>query len=142
MIFAMLGRVLERRASMQHRFAHGALIAVLFVSGCGLMHPDNSAAQAAVSNGIELYNDGDYRGAIKRLADSNEIWKAETPVQLKALKYMAFSYCVTGRQTLCEQQFEKALKLDPAFNLKPGEKGHPLWGPAFERAKRECRKAQ
>jgi hypothetical protein len=49
---------------------------------------------------------------------------------------MAFSYCVTSRQTLCRQQFEKALKIDPAFDLAPGEKGHPLWGAVFDRAKK------
>ena len=53
-----------------------------------------------------------------------------------SLKYMAFSYCVTSRQTLCKQQFDKAFKISPTFDLAPGEKGHPLWTPMFERAKK------
>jgi hypothetical protein len=92
-------------------------------------------AQQAVTAGVEAYNRGEYQGAIRRLT-APEIAAGEKPVQLNALKYAAFSYCLTKRQTLCRQQFDKAFKLDPAFDLAPGEKGHPLWTPAFEQAKR------
>jgi len=92
--------------------------------------------QAALREGIRLYNDGDFNGAIKRL-NSNDI-RSGAPLSTRtaALKYTAFSYCVTSRPKQCQQAFEKALKIDPAFTLEPGEEGHPLWGPAFERAKR------
>lgn len=92
--------------------------------------------KSALSEGIELYDAGDYNGAIKHLSTSSEIWKGDKASQITALKFMAFSYCVTGRQTLCRQQFEKALKLDRSFDLAAGEKGHPLWGPAFDRARK------
>lgn len=92
-------------------------------------------AQSGLKDGIALYNNGDYNGAIKRLG-SADISGGSKAIQLEALKYTAFSYCVTGRQTLCRQQFEKALKLDPAFDLEPGEHGHPLWGPVFTKAKK------
>lgn len=95
-----------------------------------------SAAQATLEAGVDLYNHGEYAAAIKRLRSAPEIWKADKPLQLEALKYMAFSYCVSGRKTLCRQQFQKALKLDPAFDLAPGEKGHPLWGPVFDAVKK------
>ena len=92
--------------------------------------------QAALREGIRLYNEGDFNGAIKRL-NSNGI-RNGSPVRIRvaALKYTAFSYCVTSRPKQCEQAFEKALKIDPDFTLETGEQGHPLWGPAFERAKR------
>ena len=92
--------------------------------------------QAALREGIRLYNEGDFNAAIKRLG-SNDI-RATSPVRIRvsALKYQAFSYCVTSRPKQCEQAFEKALKIDPDFTLESGEQGHPLWGPAFERAKR------
>jgi len=93
-----------------------------------------SASEAVLNEGIALYNNGDFNGAIKKL---NTIQGAEKPVQLSAYKYSAFSYCVSGRQLACRQQFEKALKLDPKFDLEPGEKGHPLWGPVFARAKKK-----
>lgn len=95
-----------------------------------------TAAQTALNEGIHLYDKGDYNAAIKRLSNSPEIWSSEKAIQTRALKYMAFSYCVTSRQTLCRQQFDKALRIDPNFDLAPGEKGHPLWGSVFERAKK------
>src|SRR5438445_2125619 len=82
-----------------------------------------AAAQTALTEGVGLYNKGDYNGAIKRL-NAAEIALGDAPTQVNALKYIAFSYCLTSRQTLCKQQFEKALKLDPTFDLAPGEKGH------------------
>lgn len=96
--------------------------------------------QVALDQGIALYNDGDYSAAVRKLSSSGAIWGGDKAVRLKALKYMAFSYCVMGRQPACRQEFEKALKLDPSFDLDQGEKGHPLWGPVFEKAKKRARK--
>lgn len=98
--------------------------------------PEPPALPAALNDGISLYNKGSYSAAIKRLANAPEIWSADISFQTEALKYMAFSYCVTARKKLCKQQFEKALKLDSNFDLAPGEKGHPLWGPVFNQAKK------
>lgn len=94
-----------------------------------------SPDQAALKDGISEYNNGQYNDAIKHLG-SNEITHGSKATQLTALKYTAFSYCVTSRQTLCQKTFEKAFKIDPNFDLAPGEHGHPLWGPAFTRAKK------
>ena len=88
-----------------------------------------------LKEGIALYNNGDYNGAIKRLGQPDVTGGARA-TQLEALKYTAFSYCVTSRPTQCRQQFDKALKLDPSFDLEPGEHGHPLWGPVFVKAKK------
>jgi len=92
--------------------------------------------QAALRDGIRLYHDGDFDGAIKRLGSNDIRANAPARVRVTALKYQAFSYCVTSRPKQCEQAFERALKIDPGFTLEAGEQGHPLWGPAFERAKR------
>jgi hypothetical protein len=101
--------------------------------------PEISPASRDLYAGIGLYQAGDYAGAIKQLSGSSEIPKADKGTQLEALKYTAFSYCVTSHQALCRQQFDKALRLDPSFDLAPGEKGHPLWGPVFAKAKRAAR---
>lgn len=89
----------------------------------------------ALRDGIKLYDDGDFNGAIRRL-NTVDVPAESAPNRLIALKYMAFSYCVTARPGPCRQAFEKALKLDPSFDLAPGERGHPLWGPVFAKAKR------
>jgi Tfp pilus assembly protein PilF len=86
--------------------------------------------------GIESYNNGDYQTAIKRLNSAYEAAQGDTATQLLALKYLAFNYCVIGQKTLCQQRFEHALRIDPNFDLAVGEKGHPLWGPVFTRAKK------
>ena len=101
--------------------------------GAAASHP--FAASSGLADGIALYNKGDYNGAIRRLALA-DVTAGPIATQLAGLKYSAFSYCVTGRSTLCRQQFDKAIKLDPAFDLAPGEHGHPLWGPVFVKAKK------
>lgn len=97
--------------------------------------PAVSGEQQALRDGIEAYNKGSYNDAIKRLS-APEISNGAKATQVQALKYMAFSYCVSSRQTLCRQAFDKAFRIDPAFDLLPGEHGHPLWGPAFNKAKK------
>ena len=89
---------------------------------------------AGLREGIRLYNDGDYNGAIRRLA-ARDVSNGPVATRVAALKYTAFSYCVTSRPTQCRQAFDKALRLDPTFDLAPGEHGHPLWGPVFTKAK-------
>jgi hypothetical protein len=92
------------------------------------------ARDAGLQEGIRLYNDGDYDGAIGRLA-ARDVNNGPLAIRLAALKYTAFSYCVTARPGPCRQAFDKALRLDAGFDLAPGEHGHPLWGPVFTRAK-------
>ena len=95
---------------------------------------ETPAPSAGLQEGIRLYNDGDYNGAIRRLS-ARDVNNGPLATRLTALKYMAFSYCVTSRPAPCRQAFDRALRLDPSFDLAPGEHGHPLWGPVFTKAK-------
>jgi hypothetical protein len=96
-------------------------------------------AERAVSEGVALYDAGDFNGTIKTLLAAKAIWDDASAdgvaSKVAAHKVIAFSYCVTNRRTQCRQQFVNALKLDPNFTLQPAEKTHPVWGPEFERAK-------
>jgi hypothetical protein len=127
----------------------GSALVVALLSGCADMpffgdskpaashsRPASSRAPAALREGIGLYNEGDFNGAIRRLS-SQDIANGPVSTRVTALKYTAFSYCVTSRPAQCRQAFDKALRLDPSFNLAPGEYGHPLWGPVFAKAKKE-----
>ena len=96
-----------------------------------------AAAQAERDSVVSLYNNGDYYGAIKRATTVLDDLKIYKDLELDTLKYSAFSYCLVSRTALCRQQFEKALKLDPAFTLEAGEIGHPLWWPVFLQAKKK-----
>ena len=99
--------------------------------------PVANADIQALKEGIAMYNNGDYNGALKKLGNASEIWAGHNKsLQVSALKYMAFSYCVTSKAQLCRQQFERALKIDPSFDLLPSEIGHPIWGPVFLKAKK------
>ena len=99
--------------------------------------PIPNADIQALKVGIAMYNNGDYNGAIKKLGNTPEIWSSHNKsLQVSALKYLAFSYCVTSKTQLCRQQFERAIKIDPSFDLLPSEIGHPIWGPVFLKAKK------
>ena len=105
--------------------------------------PVVSASARALASGVALYDAGDFNGAIKRLAGAKDIWDDAASAdalanKLAAHKYLAFSYCVTNRRSLCRKQFVDALKLDPDFALEATEKTHPVWGPEFERAKKQA----
>ena len=105
--------------------------------------PVPTPAERALEEGVALYDAGDFNGAIKRLLGAKAIWTdstsaTATATKVSAHKYLAFSYCVTKRRTQCRKQFVDALKLDPGFNLQPTEKAHPIWGPEFERAKKQA----
>lgn len=95
--------------------------------------PDNQK-ESGLREGIRLYNEGDFNGAIRRLS-ARDVNNGPMNTRLTALKYLAFSYCVTSRPAPCRQAFDRALRLDPSFDLAPGEHGHPLWGPVFTKAK-------
>lgn len=99
--------------------------------------PERSASERseiALREGIALYDEGDFNGAIKRL-NSGDLNGGPLRNRVSALKYTAFSYCVTGRPAPCRQAFERALRLDPNFDLAVGEHGHPQWGPVFAKVK-------
>ena len=89
---------------------------------------------ATLREGIRLYNNGDFTTAIAKL-NAPEIQNAGPATRTNALKYTAFSYCVTQRPVQCRQAFDKALRIDAGFALAPGEEGHPMWSPVFEKAR-------
>ena len=102
--------------------------------------PASDRDDIALREGIALYHEGEFNAAIKRLG-SGDMNGGSLRNRVTALKYTAFSYCVTGRPVPCSQAFERALRLDPSFDLAPGEQGHPQWGPVFAKVKQGGRQA-
>ena len=107
----------------------------LGAGGCSTS-PTQSAARATVDSARAAYDSGDYGRTIALLSHAKEIDGADPDTQVAAHKLLAFSYCVTNRITPCRAEFSKILDLNPRFDLSPAEKGHPIWGPAFEFARR------
>jgi Tfp pilus assembly protein PilF len=93
-----------------------------------------AAGRRHVDLGIAHFEAGNYAEAEHMLL-TPEVWQASSAEQLRALKFLAFTYCVSERPQLCRQSFERALQLDPAFDLEPAEQGHPLWGQSYDDAR-------
>jgi Tfp pilus assembly protein PilF len=89
------------------------------------------AGDVAVTKGISQFEAGAYVDA-EAILLSSAVWDANDITKVKALKYLAFTYCVTERPMSCKQAFERALQLDPSFDLATAESSHPLWGPQFK----------
>lgn len=93
-----------------------------------------AAGRRNVDLGIAHFEAGNYAEAEHMLL-TPEVWQASSSQQLRALKFLAFTYCVSERPQLCRQSFERAFQLDPVFALEPAEQGHPLWGQAYAEAR-------
>jgi Tfp pilus assembly protein PilF len=92
-------------------------------------------AEQALAAGVKQFEEGEYASATKNLQSSLDLGLARTADSVKAHKYLAFIHCVSGRQRQCQDQFRKALDIEPAMELEPSESGHPIWGPEFRSAK-------
>lgn len=94
----------------------------------------DALGRKALEQGISEYESAAYPQAERALL-SPEIWEASDVIKVSALKHLAFIYCVTERPMLCRQSFERALQLDPEFDLAVSERSHPLWGEQFKAVK-------
>jgi Tfp pilus assembly protein PilF len=121
-----------------------ALLACLALSGCAatlagmkqdfsLLFPD-SKGQKDLDAGVKAYEDANYRQAAK-LIQAGLDSGLPTSEKVRAHKYLAFIHCVSGQLQQCRDEFGKAVDLDPSFDLREDEAGHPIWGPAFRSVK-------
>ncbi|WP_333708193.1 TssQ family T6SS-associated lipoprotein, partial [Ottowia beijingensis] len=100
--------------------------------------PAPPTGEAVYAEGLRLYRAGRYDEAIARFAAV----QAPTALRVQALKHAAFSYCVTNRLPSCQRAFQDALALAPGFRLSKAERGHPVWGPVFDKALRQSQPAR
>lgn len=88
-----------------------------------------------LNNAIDNYEDGNYvasMNVLQKLVSNPAATKKE---KLRAYKYMAFIHCISSREAMCRESFEKAFRLERSFSLTPAEAGHPIWGPVFSSVK-------
>jgi hypothetical protein len=95
-----------------------------------------SAGAAALRQGVAAFDLGEYRLAESKLAAAFAQGLSNTPDILRGYKTQAFVYCVTVRTALCEKSFAAAFSIDKKFNLSPGERLHPVWGPVFAKVQK------
>ena len=115
------------------------ILATLLASGCQTGPLKNFGATRFAGNsyleeGVENYEEGNYRVAKRRLQFALEEGLSR-PDRVKAHKYLAFIACVSSQQLTCREEFAIALELDPKFELDAAEAGHPIWGPMFKSVK-------
>jgi Tfp pilus assembly protein PilF len=91
-------------------------------------------AEQKLSSAIKSYEDGDYITSHDALHGALDTGLSRWD-QVVAHKYLAFIDCIAGREKHCREEFKKALEIDPTFDLKPAEAGHPIWGPVFRSVK-------
>ncbi|MCC2596542.1 TssQ family T6SS-associated lipoprotein [Pusillimonas sp. MFBS29] len=114
------------------------LLAAMMLSACA-HSPDPTAAtseQRQALADLELdYSAGNYAKVAQTVGLSVELQSAPPTVRMQALKLQAFSYCLQEKAAQCERSFERLLKQHPDFELTESERNHPMWGPAYTRAR-------
>jgi Tfp pilus assembly protein PilF len=121
------------------------LTATLLIAGCasqtardiGFDKLAPRKAEKLLSTGIQQYEDGNYKTAIKSLNDALDAGLTFQTDKVTARKYLAFIYCSSGQERACRDEFRRVFELDPQFALDPTEEGHPIWGPIYNGVKAE-----
>ncbi|MBL8310053.1 MAG: TssQ family T6SS-associated lipoprotein [Burkholderiales bacterium] len=97
---------------------------------------DVGAGERALATAIGVYERGEFQSAIRALTPMTTDGSLDPSQLLRALKTLAFAQCSVNQRAACRKSFEQAFRADPTFDLTPAERGHPIWGPEFVRARR------
>jgi Tfp pilus assembly protein PilF len=89
---------------------------------------------SAFSTGLKQYEAGEYDESAKNLQGAINLGLPDKQ-RADAHKHLAFIHCSSNRERQCRDEFRKALAVDPALELAPAERGHPVWGPIFRSQK-------
>jgi Tfp pilus assembly protein PilF len=119
------------------------MLACLALSGCAsfknltedIAGAFSSKGERELEFGIKAYEDGEYPYATRLLQASLDEGLRGRSNRARARKFLAFIHCASGRTQQCREEFRKALDIDPSFELREDEVGHPVWGPVFRGVK-------
>ncbi len=95
-----------------------------------------SAGGAALRQGVAAFEMGEYGRAESKLSEGFKLGLTNTPDLLRGYKTQAFVYCLTARTAQCERSFDAAFSINKKFNLTPGERQNPVWGPVFAKVQK------
>ena len=96
--------------------------------------PAPMKGELALLAALRLYGEGRYDQSAFGLLEAISLGLGD-PDRVRAHKHLAFIHCASQRQGLCQDEFRKALAIDPSLELAPAEAGHPAWGPVFRAVK-------
>lgn len=100
----------------------------------GLMDVTARPAEKTLLAAIRAYDDARYPQSERLFDQALQTGLVSPKDQAAAHKYLAFIYCTSARAAQCEAEFRAARAADPGFALNKAERGHPLWGPVYERS--------
>lgn len=92
-----------------------------------------------LAEAIAIYAQGRYDDAVVWLTPLIGAPELSAALQLRVLKFLAFSHCASGRLRPCRQYFDMAFELDPNVQLTDAERGHPVWSKEFNAARAAAR---
>lgn len=101
----------------------------------------SAKSEQTLQAGMIKYDAGDYPEAAKLLEQSFKEGLGTKELQVRSLKYLAFSLCLQRRWRDCRATFISIYDIDPEFDLTPAEAGHPEWTRTFAGAKAHAKKA-
>jgi len=125
---------------MTHHRWLAPVLACLALFGCAPFREDlagvfSSKGERELEFGIKAYEDGEYPYAARLLQASLDAGLRGRSNHARAHKFLAFMHCASSRAQQCREEFRKALDIDPSFELREDEAGHPVWGPVFRSLK-------
>ena len=100
----------------------------------------SNRGEEELSFGVRAYEDGELTYSAKLLQASLDEGLSYKADRVRAHKYLAFIHCASSRIPQCRDEFKRALELDPSFDLRENEAGHPIWGPVFRSVKASYKK--
>lgn len=129
------------------RILSGILAAGILLSACSLWSDSEpnaltSTEEAQIRPVRESFMAGQYQAVITQVNNTPTLTNGSVGLHTTALKYKAFSECLTEAKRSCASTFDRILTLNPKFTLVPAEKSHPSWGPVFERVQAEHQPAR
>ena len=99
-------------------------------------------AEQMLADGMVKYDAGEYPAAQALYQSALKEGLKSKEDQVRAMKYIAFTLCLTEKFGPCRAEFVKIYDVDPKFDLTPAEAGHPSWTRTFASAKAQALKAQ
>src|SRR5258706_12760348 len=99
-------------------------------------------AEQMLADGMVKYDSGDYPASNTLYLSALKEGLKSNDDQVRAMKYTAFTLCLTEKYAQCRAEFVRIYDVDPRFDLTPAEAGHPSWTRTFASAKAQAQKAQ
>jgi len=92
-----------------------------------------SPALQKLAEGIKQYDAGNFPQSAALMQEALTLGFKEKPDEIRAHKYSAFAYCLSGSKAACRNEFGAIFSLDSSFELVPSEAGHPAWSSIYRK---------